>query len=198
MLNREGLGAFSLRKLSQRLKVSHTAPYRHFSDKEDLLRGIVEEATSKFRHALELSVAEPPPSEAGEQDNPRERLMMLGVGYVKFYLENPEILTLFNLLSDQAVFHQGPHKDQQPPAFPGGERCGSTGLDELSSDEGFELFRLIAREAAPFHPDLTEREILLGYWSKVHGLASILVSVKGLIPSDELDTTLRKVLNTPF
>jgi len=198
MLNREGVAAFSLRKLAQRLRVSHSAPYRHFKDKEDLLRGIVEESTSKFRSALEASVGEPGNSGEERKKDPKDKLVQLGLGYVKFYLENPEVLTLFSLLTDEKAFLQGKLSRGGKAPLPGGAGCGSSSLDELSSDEGFELFRRIAREAAPFHPELSEREILLGYWSKVHGLAAILVSMKNFIPPGELESMLERVLRTPF
>jgi hypothetical protein len=52
--------------------------------------------------------------------------------------------------------------------------------------------------ANPQFANLTEREILLGYWAKVHGIASILVTQKNFIPEDELDAAIERVVRTAF
>lgn len=190
MLNREGVAGFSLRKLAQRLKVSHTAPYRHFSSKEELLREIVIESSQKFHQALAGAVTD-------EMDG-EERLIQLGIGYVRFYLANPEVLSLFTLLpSDRGLL-------AALVGFGGGDKPGvgmkscAANIDEYSQDEGFGLFREIAGAVAASLPHLSEREILLGYWSKVHGMATLLVTQKGFIPEEELDKTVERVMRTPF
>jgi len=195
MLNRDGIASFSLRKLSQELGVSHAAAYRHFSDKEDLLRAIFLESSRMFRDALAKSVR---PDAAGE-----EALMQLGIGYVRFYLDNPEILGLFSLVpSEQNMLFslfQGMDGDSAD--------CRELGIhtdfpdiDSLPENSAFGLFRSIASAAggqAPYNA-LSEREILLGFWSKVHGMAVLLVTQKNFIPAEEIDAVIDRVLRTPF
>ena len=48
------------------------------------------------------------------------------------------------------------------------------------------------------HDHLNEREILLGYWAKVHGLASLLISQKSFIPLESVQTSIERIVRTPF
>ncbi|TVR67490.1 MAG: TetR/AcrR family transcriptional regulator [Spirochaetaceae bacterium] len=178
MLNREGPAGFSLRRLSRELGVSHAAAYRHFRRREELLEAIVREAGSRFAAALEESVY---PEATGE-----EALMQLGIGYVRFFLRNREVLPLFSVL-------------------PGGDSLLASfvrPVDPESPDTpmGFARFREIAlrmhSEARFRH--LTEGELLLGYWAKVHGLATILVTNPAFLPEEELERSLERVVRTAF
>lgn len=180
MLNREGPGTFSLRRLSRQLGVSHAAAYRHFRDKEALLSAIVMEASRAFAAALEEAVQ---PGAEGE-----EALMQLGVGYVRFFLKSPEILPLFSVL---------PRGGNLLASF---VRPLHPGEADADAPEGFALFRRIAREV---HRDrrfthLTEGELLLGFWAKVHGLATILVTQPGFLPEEDLEDALERVVRTAF
>lgn len=178
MLNRDGPAQFSLRRLSRELGVSHAAAYRHFRSREDLLEVIVREAGTRFNSALEESVQD---NSTGE-----EALMQLGIGYVRFFLLNREVLPLFSIL-------------------PGGDNLLASfvhPVDPESPDApvGFTRFREIALQ---MHGDaryrhLTERELLLGYWAKVHGLAVILVTNPGFLPEEELERSLERVVRTGF
>lgn len=195
MLTRDGIATFSLRKLSQELGVSHTAAYRHFAKKEDLLRAIFIESSNMFRNALSASV---PRGLSGE-----EALMQLGIGYVHFFLDNPEILTLFSMMpSDQnlllSVF-AGMDKNN-PSEREIGHHADCTNIDELSEHSAFGIFRKIALSAQQEDPykNLSEHEILLGFWSKVHGMATILVTQKKFLPANELNASIERVLRTPF
>jgi AcrR family transcriptional regulator len=73
ILEKEGLGALSLREVARRAGVSHNAPYRHFPDRESLLAALVEEGFQMF--AAEL--ARRPKREMGE-------------AYVGFALAHPQ------------------------------------------------------------------------------------------------------------
>ena len=81
VLAERGVGGLSLRECARRAGVSHAAPYRHFSDKEALLRAIARQGfewlTSKGRAAMQ-----------GIED-PRERLNAYGAAYVRFAFEHP-------------------------------------------------------------------------------------------------------------
>jgi AcrR family transcriptional regulator len=82
ILTEEGSAGLDLRKVARRAGVSHTAPYRHFADKQALLAAIAEdgfrELTEQMRARLEAS---PPLIE--------HQLISLGVAYVRFALERP-------------------------------------------------------------------------------------------------------------
>ena len=42
ILDKKGVEGLTLREVARAAKVSHTAPYRHFKDKEDILAAIAE------------------------------------------------------------------------------------------------------------------------------------------------------------
>ncbi len=199
MLNRDGITSFSLRKLSLELGVSHAAAYRHFSDKEDLLRAIFLESSRMFRDALSKSVS---PNATGE-----EALMQLGSGYVHFYLEHPEILGLFSLVPSEQNLLASLFQGMKADATGDTDDCREIGIhsdfpdiEALPQNSAFGLFRSIASAAGDLEPyrGLTEREILLGFWSKVHGMAVLLVTQKNFIPADQMDAVIDRVLRTPF
>jgi AcrR family transcriptional regulator len=194
-LCRDGLGSFSVRDLSRKLGVSHAAAYRHFPSKEDLLRAILVEVSRRFRTALIESV---PPDIGGE-----EALMRLGVGYVKFFVSQPEILSLFALIPAEG----GMFADiLASPKIDGDVRIECSphvdcaGIDKMPETSGFGFFRkfALAMKSRPEFANLTERESLLGYWAKVHGIATILVTQKDFIPKDTLDATIERVVRTAF
>jgi AcrR family transcriptional regulator len=187
LLAREGIAGFSLRSLAQELGVSHAAPYRHFSSREDLLAEIVAENNRGFVETLRASLAAPCP--AGE------RVYLLGEAYVRFYLSKPEALALFDLLPSRlasagegfrAIFasHRSGAEEGGEPAF--------------MQDEGFALLRAEVEALMPGFPGLSEREVLLGFWAKAHGLAALLVAQPDYFAPEELGAGLRKVLRRAF
>ena len=52
LLNEEGYVNFPLRKVAKMCGVSHTAPYRHFKSKDDLVVSITSEALKRFEDTL--------------------------------------------------------------------------------------------------------------------------------------------------
>jgi AcrR family transcriptional regulator len=73
MIEKEGLGGLSVREAARRAGVSHSAPYRHFTDRDALLEALVAEGFSLLKQALE--------NRAGRE---------LGEAYIAFALEQPE------------------------------------------------------------------------------------------------------------
>ncbi len=195
MLSRDGIASFSLRKLSQELGVSHTAAYRHFAKKEDLLRAIFIESSRMFRTALAASV---PQGLTGQ-----EALIQLGIGYVHFFLDQPEILSLFTLLpGDQNLLlslFQGMETDD-PISIEIGSHADCSNIDDLKANSAFGIFRGIASSAqeSEVYKNLSEHEILLGFWSKVHGMATLLVTQKNFIPQEGLNASIERIMRTAF
>lgn len=72
ILEKEGRDAISLRDLARRTGVSHTAPYRHFADREALLSALAEEGFALLAGQLE--------------GRPRREQ---AVAYVRYALANP-------------------------------------------------------------------------------------------------------------
>jgi AcrR family transcriptional regulator len=73
MVEKEGVVGLSVREAARRAGVSHSAPYRHFADREALLAALVAEGLDQLQSALE--------NRAGRE---------LGEAYVAFALEHPQ------------------------------------------------------------------------------------------------------------
>ena len=87
LLIEEGYEKFSLRKLARKCSVSHTSPYRHFKDKNELVLSIGREIQSKFNKALKKALD----NTEGSQE---EKIRAMGREYVYFFLSNPDFLEL--------------------------------------------------------------------------------------------------------
>ena len=190
LLLRDGYANFSLRQLAKELGVSHAAPYRHFDSREALIEAVVKADGDAFNRALAAGVE-------GLTD-PYERLYCLGEAYVLFFFDNPEVLMLFSSLPGQVAL-QGERLASlfSLPGCEGGSDSAMVGLAS-SKDEGYLLLEEAARPFAGRFEGLNEREIILGYWAKVHGLASLLVSQQGFLPAEGLRERIRALVRTPF
>ncbi|MCX8167279.1 MAG: TetR/AcrR family transcriptional regulator, partial [Candidatus Micrarchaeota archaeon] len=81
---------FSLRKVAKLCGSSHSAPYRHFKNKDELILAIAKEALLKFNHTLKNAIDKYP-------SDPRKQLCEMGCLYVQFFVENPDYLNLLFL-----------------------------------------------------------------------------------------------------
>lgn len=76
-----GVEALTLRDVGQQLRVSRTALYRHFADKQALLAAVAGQGFRAFRQAL---------ADAWEPSrHDREGFVAMGRAYVRFARENP-------------------------------------------------------------------------------------------------------------
>jgi AcrR family transcriptional regulator len=80
-IGKEGAGGLTLREVGQRLGVSRTALYRHFSDKSSLLAAVAREGFQRFGADLRQAWIEGGASRRGFE--------MMGVAYVQFAVTNP-------------------------------------------------------------------------------------------------------------
>jgi AcrR family transcriptional regulator len=87
LLAQKGLAAVSLRDVARTAGVSHTAPYRHFRSKADLLRAL---ALSGFVR-LNREFAE---ACCREKSGPERQLAEAAAVYVRFAMANPELFRL--------------------------------------------------------------------------------------------------------
>lgn len=82
LIREVGAEGFTLREVARRAGVSHTAPYRHFRDKEDLTAAIAQEGFELLAEAMRA---------AGEsKGNAIARLLQGGHAYVELALRRPE------------------------------------------------------------------------------------------------------------
>lgn len=82
MIEEKGLARLSLREVARAAGVSHTAPYRHFQDKADLLAAIAQVSFEQLT------------DEAGTAarrytDDPQKQLVATSVQYILFGVRHP-------------------------------------------------------------------------------------------------------------
>jgi AcrR family transcriptional regulator len=99
ILAETGVKNLSLREAARRVGVSHTAPYRHFEDKDALLAAIAEEGFHRLIFKLQEGIAKYP-------NNPLQRHYAIGEAYVQFAVENPNHLHVMfgNVLEDHKMY----------------------------------------------------------------------------------------------
>ncbi|WP_102110499.1 TetR/AcrR family transcriptional regulator [Oceaniglobus roseus] len=148
VLAETGVSGFSLRQVARRVGVSHAAPAHHFGDAKGLLAALAAEGFRRFLAAMEARAAL-----AG--DDPRERLIGSGLGYLDFAQGSP---ALFRLMFSAPM-----------------EGAKSAEL----ADAGTAAFRHLAEGIARLRgedPGPAADPLLYGVWSLVHGFAELLIS----------------------
>lgn len=96
-MEKEGVGALSLREVARRAGVSHNAPYRHFPDREALLAGLAAEGFAELGQEL---------ARHSGADG--------GVAYVRFALAHPERFRL--MFGGQIAYDRHPELRKQADA----------------------------------------------------------------------------------
>ncbi|MCA9650636.1 MAG: TetR/AcrR family transcriptional regulator [Myxococcales bacterium] len=142
----EGIAAVTMSKVAKRSQVSSGAPYRHFHDRMDLLRGLARRA-----HA---ALAERATAAAAAAPTPLEGFRRTGIEYVKFAVEQPALFTV--LSRGELVDHDDAGTEQ--------DRAFVDGLRELLSRDPSEPLD-------PEHPLVQQ----LAARCLVHGLAHMFV-----------------------
>lgn len=175
ILDEEGADALSLRAIAADVGVSHMAPYSHFKNKKSLFQAI---AASGFK---ELSEAMLKASKGLTKAN--ELILQYGATYIEFALAHPQ---LYRLMLGQ-VENNGRRGKQQ-------SRQDAKDLDisferpvlheELASSSKIP-FDLLAKAFSQISDD--EQHVkaqAVGAWSKVHGMAALLIEGHFAIPSE--------------
>lgn len=162
-----GPDAVVLREANRAAGVSHSAAYRHFPNRDSLLRAVCERSFRELARLMEKRIAELP-RRRDPQRHAWEALQATGRAYVEFAVTEPGwFRTAFGVPSELGPM--GPE-----------EGCGDTGrnaYDILS----WCLDELVATGAVPAS---RRPGAELGPWSAVHGLASLLVDgpLRGAAP----------------
>ncbi len=171
ILEREGNQALSLRKAARKAGVSHTAPYRHFASKDDLIAAIAEEGYRELDAGMRAALSAAPP------DDHRARLLALGEAYIRFALEHPHHLrVMFGDFPEACRPNPGDSFDLLVQTIAAGQRDGVI-------VEGDTL------------------QLALALWAAVHGLSLLLVEDKipaMLLKADSPEDLIRDCLQTAY
>jgi AcrR family transcriptional regulator len=169
LLDADGYEKFSLRNVAKACGVSHTAPYRHFKSKEELLSGIAAKIDRQFNDSLKAAVAAHPDNTAAQIDE-------MGYTYISFFLKNPVYLRLAFLSDfDKSVF------------LDSGSCCP---MKETV------FYKTIRRYAAEKQQENSEADIdtdilALKLWGLVHGITVLLVHGDFQYDGDIMDLVRR-------
>lgn len=96
LITRDGVATFSIAEACRRLEVSPGAPYRHFTDREDLLTAIAVRSCEILVGHISAIV--------GQETDPVERLVRAARAYVEFAAQHP---ALFEVMYTKEVFVGG-------------------------------------------------------------------------------------------
>jgi AcrR family transcriptional regulator len=150
LLGEAGTAGFSLREVARRVGVSHAAPAHHFGDAQGLLSTLATEGFRRLLAAMRLRQ-----HDAG--DDPGERLMASGLGYVDCARASPALFRL--MFGDERIAAPGPDLAQ----------AGDAAFQHLCSD----VERLLGRSPST---DAVAMARVVAAWSLVHGFVTLLHS----------------------
>lgn len=98
----DGSAALNLRDLARRLGVSPAAPYRHFVDKDELLRAVAAEVGARYAAEMTQAASEAPPDALSQ-------FRATGVAAVRFAVRHP---AHYRVMHDPAL--GGGHDPDEP------------------------------------------------------------------------------------
>lgn len=151
MIIEEGVDQFSLRKLAARCHVSHTAPYKHFKNKEALLEEMIDYVMQDFSNEI-LRVAQASPKELCALE--------IGKRYVTYMLEHRDYFQLLFLGNKKSIVTIEDSKFVYEKGHPFG----------TFAEVATEILRDVIKD------EQKRNHIILHCWSTVHGLTHLMIT----------------------
>jgi AcrR family transcriptional regulator len=146
-----GSEALTVRAAARLARVSQTAPYRHFANKEAILAAVAEEG---FRSLIAAMA-----HEAALADSPVQRLRAVGLAYVTFATDHS---AHFRVMFGREM----------------ADRSASSSLRQISTDTFNVVVDVISdcQRAGLVRSEEPAADLALTAWSTVHGLSTLLVN----------------------
>lgn len=151
LIEERGLDGFSIAEACRRAGVSTAAPYKHFRDRHEILRGVVLHAMERLRGAMRAAADAHEPRSA-------DRIVAVGRAYVDFARAEPAVFG--------AIFGRAEAHEDAPD------------LRKLG-DETFGVVAGVVADRmrlAPDDPQVTARAYAL--WCFVHGHSFLVLDAK--------------------
>ena len=145
LIEEKGLAGLSLREVARVAGVSHTAPYRHFQDKADLLAAIAQVGFEQLTDEAGKAMCR-------HEDDPRKQLVAASVQYILFGVKNPRMAHL--------LFGGGINMRTAPRAL----KHSSWAAFHLVETMSEKLNKISSRTMA----------LAVTTWSGIHGLAQLI------------------------
>jgi AcrR family transcriptional regulator len=160
----QGTSNWSLREVARRIGVSHTAPYRHFTDRDALLAAVAERGFQKMSQFLLASLVKIPTPHS-------LRLQTIGIAYVQYAIAHPS--------EYEVMFRYQKNKQQHPTLKEASNQAFAILVDAIEAGQKNGEFR---------HAD--PKQLALVSWSVVHGLSMLLIDGQIEIPKNSTLETL--------
>jgi AcrR family transcriptional regulator len=150
MIEENGVEGLTIRALSKTIGVSHTAPYRHFADKTELLCAIAEEGFIKLQTHLKLTALD-------SSVDAIARFEKMALNCIEFAVKNPGY---YRLMFGKETVAQSPSPKLRAAAKDAFSEVNV--IIEACQDSG--LFKE--------HDSLSLANIV---WATVHGLSTLII-----------------------
>jgi AcrR family transcriptional regulator len=147
LVKEKGPKGFTLREVARRAGVSTAAPYRHFTDKAQLLAAVATLGFVQLHETLRATAA--------ETADLTQQVLDMGRAYVRWAVTHPDYY--------QVMF--GTELDKRDPDL---LTAGSRAFDDL-------LDAIVRCQQARLLPDGDPREVAGPTWSLLHGVASLTI-----------------------
>jgi len=152
MLNAEGTGSLSLRKIAENVGVSRTAAYHHFKDKNDLLCAIAAQGFIQWQALSETTIT-------NDNLSNEQKYRHFVHAYLLFATENPY---LYDLMFGRTIWKDhGANEQLKSVAYPSFEH-------QVKMTEQWQQQGLLARN---------ENALRLAQviWGTLHGIAKLII-----------------------
>jgi len=171
MIEKKGLAGLSLREVARAAGVSHTAPYRHFQDKADLLAAIAQVGFEQLTDEAGKAARQ-------HDGDPRKQFVAASVQYILFGVRNPRMAHL--LFGGVINMRTAPRSLKQ------------------SSWAAFQLVETIINngKAVGVFLDCDTMELAVTTWAGIHGLAQLISGgyLNRLAATEQQVETLGKIV----
>lgn len=165
-LEQQDLGFISLRGLAQAAGVSKAAPYRHFSDKEELLAALTAEGFRMFTVRLDTARKKP-------GIPPLDILVLMCRAYTGFAREHPRLFYL--MFSSYGLALHSPE-------------CSAEGQKSL------DVLRQAIQSWQPQLSGEQQEYLTLAVWAYIHGITSLII--EGFIDGQDWEGELGSFLRS--
>jgi AcrR family transcriptional regulator len=148
IISQQGAKDLSLRKIALKAGVSHTAPYRHFKDKNAILGAVAKQGFEMMLHETRERIAQ-------SKGNELDHFAICGLSYIDFAVSCPSYYRVMFGTRPENSYFQDELKPESTPVF------------KLLSDT-----IQICQEKGHLR-DGNLKEMALAAWSIVHGFAML-------------------------
>lgn len=152
---RDGVYAVTMRAVAKQIGYSATTLYAYFSDKEQLIRAVVDSDALALADALKASHA---------TEDPRTALMAFGEQYVQFALTHPNHYRMMFMTA---------HPSCSPT-------CSAVEQNNPEQDAYFQLISVVTRahQAGLFQPQWQDPTLIAQtIWAAMHGLCALEINM---------------------